>query len=113
MLDHATPRPHRFLDGKTFSLKTRLWMEINVQIYYVSAEKLWEANRPLPQNVQVSANVSIVGMEEAEGKLVLPFVASISYNPSVAQINLKGRATVSGGKEELEKIQEDLSLIHI
>jgi hypothetical protein len=82
-------------------------MEINVQIYYVSAEKLWEVSKPLPPNVQVSANVSIVGMEEAEGRLVLPFVTSISYNPSVAQISLKGRAIVSGEKAELERIQED------
>jgi hypothetical protein len=82
-------------------------MEINVQIYYVSAEKLWEVSKPLPPNVQVSANVSIVGMEETEGRLVLPFVTSISYNPSVAQISLKGRAIVSGEKAELEKIQED------
>jgi hypothetical protein len=82
-------------------------MEINVQIYYASAEKLWEMGKPLPQNVHVSANVSIVGMEEEESKLILPFVTSITYNPSVAQISLKGRAIVSGEKEELQKIQED------
>ena len=81
-------------------------MEVTIQIYYVSAEKLWEATKPLPQNVHVSANVSIVGVEEAEGKLVLPFVTSITYNPSVAQISLKGKAIVSGEKEELAKIQE-------
>lgn len=104
MLHHG---PILFQEMKTFSLNPLLWMEVSVQIYYVSAERLWEANKPLPQNVHVSANVSIVGLEEAEGKLVLPFVASITYNPSVAQISLKGRAIVSGEKEELQKVQED------
>ncbi|MEM2282892.1 MAG: hypothetical protein QXH26_05090 [Candidatus Hadarchaeales archaeon] len=81
-------------------------MEINIQIYYASAEKLWETGKPLPPNVQVSANVSIVSVEMGENKLILPFVTSITYNPSVAQISLKGKAIISGEKEELEKIQE-------
>ncbi len=87
-------------------MKSQKRMQITVQIYYLSAEKLWEFSKPLPSNVHISANVSVTGLEKSERGLVLPFVVSISYNPSVAQISLKGRAIVTGKEEELKKIEE-------
>ncbi|RLI40345.1 hypothetical protein DRO59_09470, partial [Candidatus Bathyarchaeota archaeon] len=34
----------------------------------------------------------------------VPFVLTVNYNPSVAQISLKGRAYVAGDKAEIDKI---------
>jgi len=39
--------------------------------------------------------------------LEVPFVFTINYNPAVAQISVKGKANVTGDKEELEKIYAD------
>ena len=37
----------------------------------------------------------------------MPFVLSIGYNPSIAQLSLKGNAFVNGEKNELDKILKD------
>ncbi|MEM2878489.1 MAG: hypothetical protein QXG10_02955 [Candidatus Hadarchaeales archaeon] len=47
-----------------------------------------------------------MGVEPKDDKLVLPFVVTIGYTPSIAQINIKGQALVSGPKDEIEKIRE-------
>jgi hypothetical protein len=39
--------------------------------------------------------------------LEVPYVFSISYNPSIAQINIRGNAYVSGEKSEVDKIIKD------
>jgi len=57
--------------------------------------------------MRVSTNVNIVGVETKDEKLVAPFVVTIGYTPSIAQISLKGQAILSGTPEELEKIQKD------
>ncbi len=41
--------------------------------------------------------------KKTDDSIEVPFVLSIGYNPSVAQMNLKGNAIVMGDKEELEK----------
>jgi hypothetical protein len=37
----------------------------------------------------------------------VPYVLSIVYNPSIAQMTLKGNALVVGEKEEVEKVLKD------
>ena len=37
----------------------------------------------------------------------VPFVLTISYNPAIAQISLKGSAYISGDKNEIEKVLKD------
>jgi len=54
----------------------------------------------------ISTNVNIVEVEPKAEKLLVPFVVTIGYAPSVAQINIKGQALVSGPPKELEKIHE-------
>ena len=55
--------------------------------------------------VQIATNLNLVGVNKSrEDLLEVPFVFVISYNPAVAQINVKGKAHVRGEKEELEKI---------
>jgi hypothetical protein len=39
--------------------------------------------------------------------LEVPFVLSITYNPSIAQLNIKGNAYVNGEKSEVDKVLKD------
>jgi hypothetical protein len=39
--------------------------------------------------------------------LEVPFVLSIAYNPSIAQLSLKGNAYVNGEKGEVDKVLKD------
>jgi len=82
-------------------------IHITVSISYISAEKFWEQERPAPPGVHISTNINIVGVEHKGEKLAVPFVVTIGYTPSVAQISLKGQAMVSGDKGELERLQDD------
>ncbi len=82
-------------------------MHVSVSISYISAERFWEHGKPAPAGVHISTNVNIVGVETKAEKLAVPFVVTIGYTPSIAQINLKGQAILSGNPGELEKIQND------
>ena len=77
---------------------------MHVEINYISAERFWGHDQPLPSGIQISTNINIVGVESKAEKLMVPFVVTIGYTPSVAQINIKGQARISGTSEELEKI---------
>jgi hypothetical protein len=85
-----------------------IWMiRVNVFINNVSAERFLDIRKPLPP-VQISTNLNLVSVEKsADESLEIPFVLTISYNPSIAQINLKGKAYVAGDKAELEKITKE------
>jgi hypothetical protein len=79
-------------------------IRVNVLIGNVSADRFWDIRKPAP-NIQISTNINIVNMEKkSDGSLEVPFVLTITYNPSVAQMNLKGSAYVQGDKGEIEKI---------
>ena len=78
---------------------------VNVRVFIstISAERFWEIDRPFPP-VKISTNLNVVGVEKKKEILEIPFVFTISYVPAVAQINIKGKARVSGDKKELETI---------
>jgi hypothetical protein len=79
-------------------------MRVNVVIANISAERFWDIQKPVPP-IQISTNINVVSMEKkSDGTLEVPFVLTINYNPSLAQINLKGSAYASGDKEEIDKI---------
>ena len=81
-------------------------IRVNVSINNISAERFWEIKRPLPA-VKIATNLNIIGVDKPrENLLEVPFVFTINYNPAVAQISVKGRAHVSGEREELKKIYE-------
>ncbi|MDI6642820.1 MAG: hypothetical protein QMD95_02065 [Candidatus Hodarchaeaceae archaeon] len=82
-------------------------MQVRVDINYISAERFWGRDEPAPAGVHISTNVNIVGVEPKEEKLAIPFVVTIGYTPSVAQINIKGQAMISGTSEEIKKIHGD------
>jgi hypothetical protein len=77
---------------------------VNVSITSVSAERFWDIRKPAP-NIQISTNINVVSIEKKpDDSLEVPFVLTINYNPSIAQMNLKGTAYVQGEKAELERI---------
>jgi len=82
-------------------------IRVNVAIANISAERFWDIRKPIPP-IQIGTNINIVGMEKKpDGSLEVPFVLAINYNPSIAQISLKGNAYVSGDKGEIEKVLKD------
>ncbi|MCW4010801.1 MAG: hypothetical protein NWF05_09310 [Candidatus Bathyarchaeota archaeon] len=82
-------------------------IRVNVSISTVSAERFWDNRKPAP-NIQIATNINVVSIDKkAEGSLDVPFVLTISYNPSLAQMSLKGNAWVTGDKGEIEKIVKD------
>jgi len=82
-------------------------IRVNVSISNVSAERFLDLRKPMPA-VQINTNLNVTGMEKKpDDSLEVPFVLTINYNPSVAQINLKGKAYVIGDKTEVEKIYKD------
>jgi len=79
-------------------------MNVRVFITTISAERFLEVDRPFPP-VKISTNLNVVGVEKKGGELLeVPFVFAINYVPAVAQINIKGKARVTGDKKELDKI---------
>jgi hypothetical protein len=82
-------------------------MRVNVSISNVSADRYWDVKKPIPQ-IQINTNLNLVGMEKkTDESLEVPFVLTINYNPSIAQISLKGRAYVAGDKDEIEKTYKE------
>jgi hypothetical protein len=79
-------------------------IRVNVAIANISADRFWDIRKPIPP-IQIGTNINVLGMEKKpDGSLEVPFVLTINYNPSIAQISLKGSAYVSGEKSEIDKV---------
>jgi len=82
-------------------------LRVNVVITSISAERFWDIRKPVPP-IQISTNINVVGMEKKQDEsLEVPFVLSITFNPSIAQMSLKGNAYVAGEKAEVDKVLKD------
>ena len=82
-------------------------LRVNVVIASISAERFWDIRKPIPP-IQINTNINVVGMEKKQDEsLEVPFVLSITYNPSIAQMSLKGNAYVAGEKAEIEKVLKE------
>ena len=82
-------------------------IKVNVAIANISAERFLDIKKPIPQ-IQISTNINLVGVnKQSDGSLEVPFVLTIAYNPSIAQISLKGTAYVTGDKNETDKVVKD------
>jgi len=82
-------------------------LRVNVVVSSISAERYWDIRKPIPP-IQINTNINVVGMDKKpDDSLEVPFVLSIIYNPSIAQITLKGNAYVVGEKTEIDKIHKD------
>jgi hypothetical protein len=79
-------------------------LRVNVVVTSISAERFWDIRKPVPP-IQINTNINVVGMEKKQDdSLDVPFVLSIVYNPSIAQMSLKGTAYVMGEKTEVDKV---------
>jgi hypothetical protein len=79
-------------------------IRVNVSVSNVSADRFWDIKKPIPP-IQINTNLNLIGVEKkSENSLEVPFVLTINYNPSIAQISLKGKAYVDGDKNEIEKV---------
>jgi len=88
-------------------------VRVRVFIYDLSAERFWDAEKPIPP-IQIATNINILGMnKKRENLLEVPFVFTVNYTPAVAQISVKGRAHVVGLKGELKKIHDDYMEKHV
>ena len=78
-----------------------------MSISNISAERFWD-NRKSSPNIQIATNINVVSIErKGDESLEVPFVLTINYNPSIAQLNLKGSASVQGEKVEVDKIVKE------
>ncbi|MBS7626218.1 hypothetical protein KEJ51_04150 [Candidatus Bathyarchaeota archaeon] len=83
-------------------------VSIRVFVTQISGERLWGIDASLPPEVQIAINVNLLGFERKSASIVeAPFVFTVSFTPSVAQISIKGRAQTIGEENELNKIIED------
>lgn len=79
-------------------------IRVSVFINNISAERFLDITRPLPP-VKISTNLNLIGIDKSKDDLLeVPFVFTISYNPSVAQISVKGKAHVTAREGELKEI---------
>jgi len=82
-------------------------LKVNVVVTSITAERFWDIRKPIPP-IQINTNINVVGMErKQDDSLDVPFVLSIVYNPSIAQMSLKGVAYVMGEKGEVDKVLKD------
>jgi hypothetical protein len=82
-------------------------LRVNVVITSISAERFWDIRKPIPP-IQINTNINVVGMEKKQDEsLEVPFILSISFNPSIAQMSIKGNAYVTGEKDEVDKALKD------
>ena len=82
-------------------------LRVNVVITSITAERFWDIRKPIPP-IQINTNINVVGMEKKQDEsLEVPFVLSITFNPSIAQMSIKGNAYVNGEKNEIEKALKD------
>jgi len=81
-------------------------LKVNVSITNISAERFLDIRKPMPP-IQINTNLNLMGMEKSADSLEVPFVLTINYNPSVAQLSLRGKAYVAGDRDEIEKTYKD------
>jgi hypothetical protein len=83
-------------------------IHVTIFVTSMSAERFWEIDRPMPPQVQIGVNINMLDIEQRpEGTLDAPFLFTINFTPSIAQISIKGKARISGSSEETKKIIED------
>lgn len=83
-------------------------LQVNIFVTSMSAERFWEIDRPMPPQVQIGVNINMLDIDQrSDGSLDAPFVFTINFVPSIAQISIKGKAKISGASEETQKIIED------
>jgi hypothetical protein len=83
-------------------------IHVNIFVTNMSAERFWELDHPMPAQVQIGVNINMLEVSDrSDGTLDAPFVFTVNYTPSIAQISIKGKAKISGDAEDTKKILEE------
>jgi hypothetical protein len=65
-------------------------------------------DRQLPPQVQIGVNINMLDIDQrSDGTLDAPFVFTVNFTPSIAQISIKGKAKITGDAEDTKKIVEE------
>jgi hypothetical protein len=84
---------------------TGIKIGIRIFVNQVSGERLWETDKPIPPQMQIAINVNVLGIEKRSDVTIdVPFLFTVNFTPSIAQINIKGKAQASGDRNEINKI---------
>ncbi len=83
-------------------------IRVAIQVTNLSGERYWGYESQLPAQVQIGVNINIVGLDQkTELTAEAPFVFTVSYAPSIAQLSVKGKAQVNGDKGEITKMIDE------
>jgi hypothetical protein len=83
-------------------------IHVNIFVTSMSAERFWEIDRPMPPQVQIGVNINMLDIDQkSDGTLDAPFVFTVNFTPSIAQISIKGKAKISGDAEDTKKILDE------
>ncbi len=83
-------------------------IRVAVQVTNLSGERYWSYDAQLPPQVQIGVNINIVGLDQkGELSAEAPFVFTVTYAPSIAQLSVKGKAQVTADKSEIAKMLEE------
>src|ERR1700757_2479287 len=83
-------------------------LRVAVQVTNLSGERYWAYDTPLPAQVQIAVNINIVGLDKkSESTVEAPFVFTVGYPPSIAQLSVKGKAQVTGDEAEVVQMIEE------
>lgn len=62
----------------------------------------------MPGQLQIGVNINMLDIDQrSDGSLDAPFVFTVNFVPSIAQISIKGKAKISGAPDETKKIIDD------
>ena len=83
-------------------------IQVSIFVTNMSAERFWEIDRALPPQVQIGVNINMLDIDErTDGTLDAPFVFTVNFTPSIAQISIKGKAKIAGDSADTKKIVEE------
>src|SRR5436853_6411324 len=83
-------------------------LRVAIQVTNLTGERYWAYDTPLPAQVQIAVNINIVGLDQkTECTVEAPFVFTVSYTPSIAQLSVKGKAQVTGDKHEVVQMTDE------
>jgi hypothetical protein len=83
-------------------------LRVTVQVTNISGERYWSTDTQLPSQVQIAVNINIVGLDlKNESTAEAPFVFTVTYSPSIAQLSIKGKANLAGDRTEISQIVDE------
>ena len=83
-------------------------LRVTVQVTNMSGERYWSHDTQLPAQVQIAVNINIVGLDQKNDSTAeAPFVFTVTYTPSIAQLSIKGKAQVNGEKPEITQMVDE------